>query len=102
MRPAPPTAAVVAAAAVGGAGRIGEGHAAAALCDVLAALPVPHQAAGGERDGLHLVGFQLLCNLGAGTVVGHGADALHGVLRHGFLLDDALGVEVAQVDVLHF
>src|SRR5439155_2871643 len=74
--------AVVAAAVVGPGRLVAPSEAAAALRDALAALPVADEVAGREGDGLHLVGFERLGELGRRLVVRLVAHALQRVGRH--------------------
>src|SRR4029077_21029297 len=93
--------AVVAAPAGWRAGCVVPLHAAAVLRYALAVLPVADQAPLGKGDGLHLVGFEPLGELGGRAVRGFGAHALYAVLHHALHARLAARAKVALHELLH-
>jgi hypothetical protein len=88
--------AVVAIAAAGHAGLVAPGHAAAALRQLLAGLPVAHQLAVGRiLDGFQLILLQSRRDVLGRVVAAAVADGLQAVLVHAVGGGDALGLEVA-------
>src|SRR4051812_20816965 len=93
--------AVVAAAAGRLARLVGPLHAAAVLRQALAALPVAHQPALREGDGLHLLGLYGFRHVGRRMVVRLGADLLQAILHDAVHAGLAARMEVALQDFLN-
>ena len=92
----------VVAAAAGGLGRlVVPCHAAPALRERLAALPVAKKAPFRVDDGFYLIGFQRLGQVGRRLVMSVGAHALHAILHHALHGRLSARMEIALHDPLH-